>query len=384
MEERTTMTRAIDIRLLGKRRTGDEAVFFNLTKEILAADTTHLYLLLTDEQNPQKIAVLQGRLNCVGQKNVRIVSLYGKNRFIWNLITLPWFLFTERIDTYHTQYILPFILPKRTSILLHIHDISFRIFPELIGWKDRLFLTLLIPRSLRRADRILTPSVFTRDEIVREYGVSLEKIAVIQNALSENFLVPKQSDVDLVRKKYTLPARFVLYVGTFQPRKNIPFLIRAFARLRERLPDMQLVLVGNRDGHHVDPDIEVALRESGIADRVLFPGYVAEQDLPTLLRCATVFAFPSRYEGFGIPILEAMSQEVPVAVSDIPVLREVAGEAAVYFDPTSIAQCEEKLYTLCTDSHERMSGISLGKSRISLFSWKKSAASLLAVYAALK
>jgi glycosyltransferase involved in cell wall biosynthesis len=373
--------RAIDIRLLGKQRTGDEAVFFNLTKEMLAMDREHSYLLLTDECDPQKIAILQVRLNCVGQKNVRIVSLPGKNRFIWNLIVVPWFLFTERVDTYHTQYILPLVIPHRTKVLLHIHDISFRVFPALINWKDRLFLKLLIPRSLRRATTILVPSQFTRDEIVREYGIPMGKIAVIPNALNEQFLSPVQQSLESVQKKYALPQRFILYIGTLQPRKNIPFLIRSFAQVHKRIPDMNLVLVGNRQGHHVDQlSIERAIREADVADDVFFPGYVAEQDLPAVLRSATAFVFPSRYEGFGIPLLEAFSQGVPVAAADIPVLREVAGEAALYFDPTSIADCQEKMYTLCTDTDQRMKGASLGKNRVSLFSWRQSALSLLAVY----
>lgn len=377
------MIRAIDIRLLGKQRTGDEAVFFHLTKEILKKDTTHTYLLMTDERDPEKIALLQARLQCVGQKNVRFISLYGKNRFVWNLVTLPWFLFTEQVDSYHTQYILPFLIPKTTKVLLHIHDISFRVFPKLIGRKDRVFLSLLIPRSLRRADVILTPSQFTRDEIVREYGIAPQKIAVIPNALGEQFLGESKSESSEVRKKYRLPERFILYIGTLQPRKNIPFLIEAVSLLRKRIPDMKLVLVGNRNGHHADPDIERAIEATKMTEHVFFPGYIDEQDLVSVLGSATVFAFPSLYEGFGIPLLEALSQEVPVVASDIPALREVAGDGAVYFDPRSIASCEEKLYTLCTDSDQRVRGVSIGKNRVSLFSWEKSALSLLAVYTTL-
>jgi len=374
------MVRAIDIRLLGKQRTGDEAVFFHLTKEILKQDSTNTYYLMTDERNPQKIALLQARLECVGQKNVRFVSLYGRNRFVWNLVTLPWFLFTEHVDTYHTQYILPFLIPRNTRVLLHIHDISFQIFPKLIGWKDRLFLTLLIPRSLHRADVILTPSEFTREEIVKEYNIDPQKIAVIPNALGENFLMERNNERSNIQKKYTLPSKFILYIGTLQPRKNIPFLIEAVAVLRKRIPDIELVLVGNRQGYHVDPGIERALETTGMTDYVSFPGYIADQDLVSVIRLATVFAFPSFYEGFGIPILEALSQEVPVVASDIPSLREVAGDGALYFDPRSIASCEEKLYTLCTDSDQRVRGISAGKNQILLFSWEKSVLSLLAVY----
>lgn len=372
--------RAIDIRLLGKKRTGDEAVFFNLTKELLALNQGYEYWLLTTESDPETLVALREQLGCAHQENVRIITLPGKNRFVWNLVTLPWFLFRERVDTYHTQYILPWFVPRRTKVLLHIHDVSFRAYPQFIAWADRLFLALFIPRSLRRATVILTPSQFTKDEVVHYYGTVQEKIAVISNAVSVDFLANSAADMSAVRTRYTLPERFILYVGTLQPRKNLPFLIRAVAAVRKRIPGMTLVLVGNRYGHHVDPTIERVIKELELEDAVCFPGYVDQQDLPTVIRAATLFAFPSLYEGFGIPLLEAMSQGVPVAASAIPCLREVAGEAALYFDPRSIASCEEKLYTLLTDNDQRVSGVLRGRDRVSLFSWRKSAIALSALY----
>ncbi|MDP2837744.1 MAG: glycosyltransferase family 1 protein [Candidatus Moranbacteria bacterium] len=372
--------RAIDIRLLGKKRTGDEAVFFNLTKEILALDKEHEYWLLTDESHAEVLAKLRDRLGCTGQRNVRFVTLLGKNRFVWNLLTMPWFLLRQRVDTYHTQYILPFLVPRRTKVLLHIHDVSFRAYPEFIAWTDRLFLAMFIPRSLKRANVILTPSQFTKDEIVHYYGTAPEKIAVIANAVSADFLSSNQEGEQAVRERYNLPERFIIYVGTFQPRKNIPFLIRALAVVQQRLPEVNLVLVGDRHAHHVDPAIDGVIEELGMKDRVHFPGYVDQQDLPVVMRAATLFVFPSLYEGFGMPPLEAMSQGVPVLVSDIPCLKEVAGDAALYFDPTSIASCEKKLYTLLTDNDQRVSGVFRGRDQVSFFSWRKSAATLMALY----
>jgi glycosyltransferase involved in cell wall biosynthesis len=372
--------RAIDIRLLGKKRTGDEAVFFNLTKELLKLDTEHQYLLLTDEDDQTKLAVIQGKLGCIGQKNVHFVTLSGKNRFLWNLITLPWFLYCTRVDILHTQYILPFWVPKRTKVALHIHDVSFAVYPELISWKDRLFLSLLIPRSLRRATAILTPSQFTKDEIVRHYHIASQKITVIPNAVSEEFAQKETGDGNRVKEKYRLPERFMVYVGTLQPRKNIPFLLKAFAEVRKQIPDIHLVLVGNRSAHHFDENIDREIQAHDLDGLVHFPGYVDQSDLPLLIGLAEVFTFPTLYEGFGIPVLEAMSQGVPVALSDIPCLREIAGEAAFYFDPTSVASCEKVLYTLLTDKEQRESGIAKGQHRISLFSWKKSANLLLEEY----
>ncbi|MEK9151096.1 MAG: glycosyltransferase family 1 protein [Patescibacteria group bacterium] len=380
-------TIAIDIRLLGKKRTGDEMVFFHLTKEALKQDRESRYVLLTDETVAEKLRTLSLRLGCAGQENVGIVSLPAKNRFVWNLFVLPKYLFQNHIDVFHTQYILPLCVPRRTKIAVHIHDVSFRAHPELIGWSDRLFLSLFIPRSLRRAACVIVPSRFTGDEIVRYYGIDPDKIAVVPNAIGEEFLetVPEDQARDrATREKYRLPERFIIAVGTLQPRKNIPFLIEAFASLRKRLPDMGLVLVGNRAARHTDQAIDRAIAAHGLGDAVLFPGFIDQEDLPHVIRLATIFALPSLYEGFGIPMLEAMSQGVPVAAADIPSLREVGGDAALYFDVRSdlpsLASCEEKLYTLCIDQKQRQMLRSAGKGRVERYSWKASATHLLSAY----
>ena len=294
----------------------------------------------------------------------------------WNFFVLPKYLFQHRIDIFHTQYILPLFAPHRTKIVVHIHDVSFRAYPELIGWSDRLFLALLIPRSLRRAALILAPSQFTKDEIVKYYGIDKEKIAVIPNAVGTDFLeshAPDPGEDSAIREKYHLPEHFILFVGTLQPRKNIPFLLEAFASLRQRLPHMKLVLASNRQGHHIDTRVDAMIRRFALEEAVVFPGFVDKEDLPRVIRMASVFAFPSLYEGFGIPLLEAMSQNVPVAASDIPSLREVAGDAALYFDPMTLASCEEKLYTLLIDQKQKEALIQRGKARLIAFSWDRSA-----------
>lgn len=148
---------AIDIRLLGRKRTGDETVFFHLTKHLLRLDRENRYLLLTDICDRVEQKALLERLGGADQTNVTVVGLPGRNRFLWNLVLVPWYLLTHRIDVYHTQYILPFWVPRRTKVVTHIHDVSFAAYPKLIDWKDRLFLGLFIPHALRSADRVVTP-----------------------------------------------------------------------------------------------------------------------------------------------------------------------------------------------------------------------------------
>jgi glycosyltransferase involved in cell wall biosynthesis len=386
----TKKTIAIDIRLLGKKRTGDETVFFHLAKEVLKLDKENSYMLLTDEIEKEKIKTLSGLLGCSEQKNVEIISLPAQNRFMWNLWVLPRYLFLNEINVFHTQYILPLLWPSRTRMIVHIHDVSFRAYPKLIGWLDRFFLWLFIPRSLKKSSLIIAPSQFTKDEIIKYYNIRGGKIIIVPNAVGEEFLenvVENETNDQVIKEKYHLPEKFILYVGTLQPRKNIPFLIKAFAQLRARLHksgasilDIKLVLVGNRKAHHTDKHINEVITEQNLSEAVIFPGFIDQKDLPRVIRLAHIFAFPSLYEGFGIPLLEAMSQDAPIAAADIQSLRETAGDAAIYFDPANIASCEEKLYTLIVDQKQREALIQCGKARLNFFSWQKSASLLLETY----
>jgi glycosyltransferase involved in cell wall biosynthesis len=415
----------IDIRNIGKKRTGDEMVFFHLVKHLALLDgvrdvpgkssgglltspapTSYVggkatekgaseglsssiaeneYVLFLDDRSREEVERIAESLGVVGLKNFRFVTLGARNKFDWNLWVLPRYLRRHPVDVYHTQYILPFFVPSRIKIVTHVHDVSFCAYPEYIHWKDRLFLGLLIPRSLRRADKIVAVSEFTKAEIEKYYGVPPEKIAVVPNALGEDFENVRISDeqVRAVKEKYRLPSEFILYLGTLQPRKNVPALIGAYARMRERLPDIGLVLAGNRSGHNFDPKIDEVVRRHGLEGKVTFPGYVDQADLPALMRAAHVFAFPSLYEGFGIPLLEAMSQGVPVVASDIPCLREVGGEAVSYVPSQNLVEFSEILYNASIDSQLRERMVRDGLARIGRFSWRKSAERLRTLYGSL-
>ncbi|NTW15132.1 MAG: glycosyltransferase family 4 protein [Candidatus Moranbacteria bacterium] len=375
-------TVAIDIRLIGSKRTGDEAVFRNLVRELLRRNDGLRYVLLTDRHGAER-EILES-VGCDGAlpKNAEIRVLPSRNRFTWNLISVPSFLFHERIDVFHTQYILPMAIPRRTRVVVHVHDVSFRAFPKLIGIVDRIFLSIFIPHAMRRADLVVVPSEFTRDEVVAYYGTGTERVLVVPNAVDPGFLADGalSGDGRRVREAYGLPERFVLSVGTMQPRKNIPVLVRAFAALRSRMSDVSLVLVGGRGGRHYDTAIDSAIRDTNLDGAVLFPGYVAQSDMPELYAAAEALIFPSRYEGFGIPLLEAFAAGTPVAASDIPPFHEVGGDAVTYFDPSNVAACAKTLYTLLTDSRLRDRIRRSGRDRLDMFSWPESAAILAGAY----
>jgi glycosyltransferase involved in cell wall biosynthesis len=377
----------IDFRNVGKQRTGDEMVFFHLTRALLHLESDHEWLLFVDNRSPEEIETLMTRLALPPQNRVSCVNVTTSGKFHWNVIALPRALRAHPVDVYHTQYITPFRMPASTAVVTHIHDVSFRAYPEYISRMDRWFLDRLIPRSLREARAIIAVSEFTKQEIIKYYGEALaEKVQVIFNALGDDYAQYRGNDVDRerIRAHYHLPRKFLVAVGTLQPRKNIPQLIRAFALVAERLPETSLVLVGNRQAHHVDPDIERALTETGLSDRVIFPGYVDQGDLPGLISLAQAFVFPSRYEGFGIPLLEAMSQSVPTLAADIPSLREVGGEAALFVDTENLAGFGEALYTICMDQEARARLVEAGHERCQHFSWEQSARELVRVYESLR
>lgn len=407
----------IDIRNIGKQRTGDEVVFFNLVKNLAEIDQENEYLLFTDITDTAVLQYTVAGLGIADRKNFKIISLKSANKFIWNLWTLPRYLKKNPVDVYHTQYITPFFVSRNihphtksswlyrsnflskfisiisfglykkefgvgVKIITHIHDISFLAYPEFIKKTDLFFLKMLIPRSLKRADKIIAISKFTKSEIIKYYRISPEKIEVVYNAVSEDFLKSDYSGNELfeIRKKYNLPEEFILYIGTMQPRKNIPMLIKAFAKTEEKIPKIKLVLAGSRKAHNFDNNIDKEIEKIKMSDSIIFPGFVDEEDKSALFQLAKAFVFPSLYEGFGIPILEAMSQKIPVLASDIPVHREIAKDGALYFNPESVDEISEKLYNVLADENLRENLINLGSKRPIFFSWKKSAEKILEIY----
>ncbi|HOW60238.1 MAG TPA: glycosyltransferase family 1 protein [Candidatus Moranbacteria bacterium] len=372
----------IDIRLIGKKRTGDETVIFNLVKNLALIDESNEYFLFTDTKEEKNISEIKKDLGIANKNNFKTVSLSAGNKFIWNAWVLPRYLKNNPVDVYHTQYITPWFVPREIKIITTIHDISFNFFPQFIKFSDLFFLKTLIPISLKRADKIIAVSQFTREEIIKFYKIAPGKVDYVYNSISDEFLdgdIPEEK-LREVKNKYALPEKFILYIGTLQPRKNIPQLIEAFARIKDRLGEFKLVICGNKQGHNYDRRIENSIETNGLKNEVIFPGFIEEKDKKSVYKLAHLFVFPSLYEGFGIPVLESMSQKVPVAASDIPSLREIAGDGAEYFNASSLDNFSQVMYSICVNERLRKEVMQSGAERINFFSWKKSAEKLLAIY----
>ncbi|MFZ2226639.1 MAG: glycosyltransferase family 1 protein [Candidatus Moraniibacteriota bacterium] len=372
----------IDIRLIGKKQTGSEAVFFNLVKNLALIDSKNNYQLFTDITEQGVLEKIKSDLGIENKTNFEIIPLETKNKFSWNFWTLPAYLRAHPVELYLTQYITPFFVPKKIKILTIIHDISFCAFPQMIKFSDLFFLRTLIPLAIRRADKVIGVSRFTRDEILRHYEPSSKKVDYIYNAVADDFLRQtfSREKLEKIRKKYNLPEKFILYLGTLQPRKNIPVLIEAYAQIKDQLPGMKLVLAGGK-GHNYDRQIDAMIRRCKLENgAVFFPGFITEPDKKAVMLLADSFCFPSLYEGFGIPILEAFACNVPCVVSEIPPHFEVAKDAALFFAPNDARALAEKLGRISLETDLRTELLRKEKEQLGTFSWQKTTQKMLRIF----
>lgn len=378
-------TIGIDIRNIGKKRTGDEAVFFNLVKNLAEIDSSNKYKLLTDIVDENILNEIKTSLNIENKSNFSIISMGTANRFVWNLWTFPRYARKQRLDIYLTQYITPFFVSRSTKIMTIIHDISFNFYPQFIKWSDLFFLKLLIPISLRRADKIIGVSKFTHDEIIKYYKIDPRKADWIHNAVSDDFMKQDASGekIKAVKEKYNLPEKFILYLGTLQPRKNIVALMEAYNLARNKIKSLNLVIAGGK-GHNFDKNIEKFIKKYKLEKNVIMPGFIDEGDKAALMKSAQIFVFPSFYEGFGIPVLEAMSVGTPVIASDIPPHREIAGKAVLFFNPNIPGELSQKISEIMSSSVLRENLAAEGLKQAENFSWKGAVEKLIAIFGNLK
>jgi glycosyltransferase involved in cell wall biosynthesis len=376
------MNIGIDIRNIGKKRTGDETVFFNLVKNLALIDSKNNYQLFTDSLDQETLVKIKSSLGIGNKNNFEIFSLKTKNKFSWNFWILPNYLRKNPVDIYLTQYITPFFVSRKIKIITIIHDVSFRVFPGIIKLSDLFFLRILIPLAIWRSARVIGVSRFTRDEIIKYYHTKSGKVDYIYNAVSNDFLQKKYSEKEQeeIKKKYHLPEKFILYLGTMQPRKNIPTLIEAYVKVKKRLPDVKLVLAGGKK-HNYDRNIDRKIQKYALSNSdVLFTGFVLEEDKKALIGMADCFCFPSLYEGFGIPILEAFSCKTPCVISKIPPHFEIAKDAALFFIPYDAQNLAEKIFQVLTQSDLRKELIEKSEEQVLFFSWQKTAKKMVRIF----
>ncbi len=277
-------------------------------------------------------------------------------------------------------HVVPLLRPPRcTRTVVTLHDLGYLTFPQAHPRRRLLELHATTWWSAHAADQIIAISHATRADLIRHYRVPAAKISVVHHGVSPDFQpvtdAARRADVR-ARLGIDQPA-YLLYVGTIQPRKNLARLIDAFVPVAAHYPTLRLVLAGKRGW--LTTQIEQRAAQHGLAGRVLFPGFVPDADLPALLSGALAFVFPSLYEGFGMPVLEAMACATPVLTSTTTALPEVAGDAALLVDPTDTAALSAALLRLVADADLREQLRQRGLQRVRQFSWDTCAAQTLRV-----
>lgn len=300
---------------------------------------------------------------------------------LWTQWRLPLDLYTDpkRPDVFFTpSHYSPRFAPIPT--VMSVMDLSYLFFPELFNKSDLYQLENWTKYSVKKAKAILTISNSTKGDIMEKYSIPDENIHVIYPGIKTNEKeLTNQSSMENIQNKYKISGRYILFVGTLQPRKNIERLIEAFSVLsiKEANKDTKLILVGKK-GWLYEPILESPNR-FGIANKVIFLDYVPDADLPELYKGAVCYVLPSLYEGFGLPILEAMKHNCPVITSNVSSLPEAGGDAALYVDPLNTTDIAEKIEVLLGDESIRQDLIEKGKKQVAKFSWEKAADETLAV-----
>ena len=354
-----------------------------ITREVVAA------LARLDQETRYRLFVAGATMQDLGQplapnfvwKPTRINPRWLAR--IWHRLHLPLHIeqFVGDIDLFHaTDFVLPPIRSS-TKTILTVHDLSFVHVPEAAPPSLINYLNRVVPVSCDHADHIIADSYATRDDLIALYGITPDKITVIWSGVEERFKqITSPETLTEVRNKYQIPqATCVLSVGTVQPRKNYSRVVRAIAKLRGQGHDIHLVIAGGKGW--MEDELHRTIAETQMNTTVHLIGYVDDEDLPALYSLSDCFVAPSLYEGFGIPVIEAMACGTPVVTSNVSSLPEVAGDAAITVAPRNIDDLANAIFSILTDANIANDLVRKGLERAKEFTWERAARQLQSVYA---
>jgi glycosyltransferase involved in cell wall biosynthesis len=360
---------AVDAHAIGRHLTGNEVYVRSLLKALAAQGQGHDFVAYVSTESARKFIPPRVRTRRVsGNPYIRLGCDLAKR------------VREDRPDLLHVQYTAPLACPS--PVVVSVHDVSFLEHPEYFPFGRARQLQWTVRRTIRKAAKILTGTEFSRSSILKVYGdLAKDKVVVVPNAAASEFRpISREAAAAAVRDRFSIHHPFILSVGDLQPRKNQIGLIGAFARLTRMYPQFQhkLVLAG-KDTWYANR-VRKAARDSGVADRIHFAGFVSDEDLLPLYNACDVFAFPSFYEGFGLPALEAMACGRAVVCSKTTALPEVVDSAAILFDPHREDEIARAIADLLLHGELRARMERLGLMRAAQFSWQKTAQRTLDVF----
>jgi glycosyltransferase involved in cell wall biosynthesis len=299
--------------------------------------------------------------------------------FAWYRLGWPTMdaFFKTRLDLTHSPT--PLICPTNGKAIVTVHDLFFMDFPSLANREARKFFLKNIHRSLQMSHGVIAVSHFIKKQLLERFRIDKEKVKVIYHGVDQEF----SSDISLeeiknFRASHSLSSKVIVFVGAMEPRKNLINLVKAFYIVQSKETDVSLVIAGSRGRDY--PALKKSIDENGLQARVKILDYLSPRDLKRLYRTGTLFVFPSLCEGFGLPLLEAMTSGMPVAASKRAALPEIAGNAALYFDPDKPEEIAHRIFELLEDGDLRKKYIESGRKRAKEFDWEKTAKSTLDFY----
>lgn len=371
----------IDVRTAAHPKAGKGVYTFELVRHLLDIDRSNEYILYTNALT-QEFAHF---------KNAHIKIIHARP-WLWHFKVIKDWTTREKGDVFFapTSYIIPALLNKQWKSVLTVHDIVAFLHPHLHDTKATILEHLFFKMALRKTRAVLVPSNNTKADLVHHFKFVAEKVHVSHLATNDVF-AKKTENLEEIKKKYNTPDCFMLTVGGLEPRKNISELIDAFEIIAEKYPACALVIVGGKGWKSINLQERIEKlqekRALAAADKKRFGvphiitlTSVPFNDLPALYKLATIFVFPSLYEGFGLPPLEAMASGTPVVCSNTGSLKEVVGDAALTFAPGKTKKLIEHLDNLLSDDNLRESLSKKGKDIAAKFSWKKTAEETLCIF----
>jgi glycosyltransferase involved in cell wall biosynthesis len=313
--------------------------------------------------------------------NFEVVEEDSPGYSLGELTRFAFRLYRDRLDLFHaTHYVLP---PLRSHAVVTIHDIIHLLYPQFLPNRAALvYARVMIRRALRRADRIITVSYNSKRDLVDYFGIVPSHVDVIYNGVSPEFRpdVPEE-ERERVARKYGLPRPYLLFLGGEKPHKNVQNVVRAFGEARRKRPDLPHVLALAGPMPKNPARIDALIAALDLSGAIVRPGRIEDDDLPGLFAGADALLYPTLYEGFGLPVVEAMACGTPVLTSSTSALQEIAGGYAYLVDPLDVDAIARGILLLATDPKVRADFVELGRKRALDFSWDKAAERTLEVYA---
>ncbi len=366
----------IAINTLGpsKLKAGIGRYVSNLVNDLAKIDDKNKYFIFVNEDNFEWFANITN-------SNFKIIKLsnYSKIKFmrvLWEQFILPLYCVTKKIDLLHSPgFTLPFIKTCKQAVT--IHDMTFFNYPEHHTFLKRIYFPMMIKHAAKRADLIFADSENTKQDIIKILKVKPDEIQTVHLGVEDIFFEKRnEKETKRILSKYNINKKYLLFVGTIEPRKNIATLISAFAKLPRE--DLDLVICGKL-GWMYD-EIFSLIKKEGISEQVKLLGFVPDEDLPSLYANSEVFVYPSFYEGFGLPVIEAMASGCPVITSNLSSTKEIAGESAMLIDPNDQEELIQAIKNLLANDKMRQNLIKKGRLRAKEFTTLATAEKTLRAY----